>query len=325
MDPRGRMRISVVVPTWNRRRIVTQTLDALFTQAAPATDYEIIVVDDGSTDGTADALRLFQPACRFRVIEQENLGPAAARNTGFRAALADLILFLDDDMTADPGLITAHIAAHEGSGRQIVFGALFLSAESRAGIAAECFNREIGAVYLERRQRPEIAWQPEDCVFSNASMPRALLEESGGFDERFRKREDLELGIRLFDLGAQPQYAARAIARQVVEKTAADLIRDAEAFAEGDVLLARKHRGVEIKGQLSWLARQPCGKLHMLRVAAAVPALSDLLLAPLCVCGELFSRVTAARNVGVRALQMRRRIHWLSRVLKLGWRPEEAG
>lgn len=122
------MEISVVVPTYNRCRIVTRTVEALFAQSASGAEYEVIVVDDGSTDGTADALRQLRPACRFRVIAQENRGPSAARNAGYRASEANLVLFLDDDMLADPGLVAAHLAAHEEPGRRIAFGALYLSA-----------------------------------------------------------------------------------------------------------------------------------------------------------------------------------------------------
>ena len=318
-----RMEISVVVPTFNRRKIVLRTVGALLAQNLPCADYEIIVVVDGSTDGTSEALRSVQSDCRIRVIEQQNRGPSAARNTGFRAAAANLVLFLDDDMLADPGLVKGHIAAHAGPGRYIAFGALYLSPDCPFTLAAECFNREIGAFYLERNRNPQLDWHIEDCVFSNASLSRALLEEIGGFDEAFRKREDLELGIRLFHSGAQPRYIHSAVARQYSEKTSADLISDAEAFAEADVRLARKHPEVAVKGQLHWLAREPRWKLYLLRAAAAVPAFVDLCLAPVCACSEVGLRIPAFRNLGVRVLQLRRRIHWYRKALELGWqRPE---
>jgi glycosyltransferase involved in cell wall biosynthesis len=313
------MDISVVVPTFNRRKIVTRTVEALLAQSLPSGDFEIIVVVDGSTDGTADALRLLHSGPRLRVIEQQNRGPSAARNTGFRAAAANLILFLDDDMLADPWLVAAHSAAHAQAGQCVAFGALFLSPDSPPSLAAECFNREIGAFYLERKRNPQLQWQIADCVFSNASLPRVLLEESGGFDEEFRKREDLELGIRLLDSGAQPCHVDGAIAWQYFEKTSTDLIRDAEAFAEADVMLARKHPGAAIKGQLHWLALEPRWKRSLLRAAAAAPTLADLSLSPVCACGEMGLRVPVFRNLGVRALQLRRRIHWYHRVLKSGW------
>jgi GT2 family glycosyltransferase len=226
-------------------------------------------------------------------------------------------VFLDDDMLCDPGLVAAHVAAHKEGGRIVAFGALFLSADSPRSPAAECFNREIGAFHLEHRRDSGAAWQETDCVFSNASISRDLLNEFGGFDEAFRMREDLELGTRLFGAGVRPQYISNAIAYQYYDKTSADLIRDAEAFAVADVMFARKHPGVLIKGQLSWLARTPGWKANLRRIAAVWPAAVDCFLAPVCDLGEVFFHFPAFRNMGVRALQLRRRVHWLHKVLEL--------
>ena len=311
------MDISVIVPTFNRSEIVARTLATLFAQTLPSAKFEIIVVVDGSTDGTAEALNALRPACRFRVIEQENRGLAGARNTGYRAAETGLVLFLDDDMLCDPGLVAAHVAAHKEPGRVVAFGALFLSADSPPSLAAECFNREIGAFYLKQKLIPETAWQVTNCVFSNSSLPRALLAEFGGFDESFRMREDLELGTRLFAAGVRPRYISDAIAYQYYGKTSADLLRDAEAFAVADVLFARKHPEAQIQGYLSGLEKEPRWKQTLRRFAASFPTFEVCILAPLCSLGQTFFRVSALRNIGVRALQMRRRIHWLRAVGRL--------
>lgn len=90
------MVISVVVPTFNRREVVKRTVESLFAQDFPSADYEIIVVVDGSRDGTADALRALKAPCRFQIVEQANKGLAGARNSGAQAAGAELLLFLDD-------------------------------------------------------------------------------------------------------------------------------------------------------------------------------------------------------------------------------------
>lgn len=314
------MDISVVVPTYNRGKIAVRTLQTLFAQSVPASAYEIVVVVDGSTDGTADMLRQLRPACRFRVIEQENRGPSAARNAGYKAAEAALVLFLDDDMLCDPGLIAAHIAAQKGAARAVAYGAIFLSPDSPPSLAAECFQREIGAFHQQRKANPQLPWRVADCVFSNASMPRALLEESGGFDETYRKREDLELGIRLLNAGIESRYLSDAIAYQYFEKTASDLIRETEAFAVADAMLARRHPEAFIESQLIWDEQEPRWKQHMRRLAAAAPAVADIFLVPVCAFAEVFFRVPVFRALGVRALQMRRRIHWYRKVLDLGWR-----
>jgi GT2 family glycosyltransferase len=318
------MDISVVVPTFNRRELVTRSIETLLVQNCPPSQYEIIVVVDGSTDGTGSALSVMKPPCKLRVIEQANRGPAAARNTGYRAAETNLVLFIDDDMLCDPGLVAAHFAAHQQPDNSIAFGALFLSEDSPSSLAAECFNREIGALHLERKRNPDIHWKITDCVFSNASLSRSLLDKVGGFDEAFRLREDLELGARLFNAGIRAQYIPSAVAYQHYRKTSTDLIREAEGFAVADVMFARKHPQAIITGQLHSSAQDRFWKRSIRRVAAGSPAVSDLLLRPICALGEACFRVLALRNLGVRALQMRRRIHWLNKALEMGWQPSQS-
>ena len=193
--------ISVVVPTYNRREIVMRSLETLFSQDFPTSRFEIVVVVDGSSDGTVAALQALTPACRFRVIEQENRGPAAARNAGFHEAESGLVLFLDDDMQCDPGLLSAHFRAHQRLGPVAAFGALFPSPDSKANLASECFKREIGAFHLRHLVDQSAQWKVTECIFSNSSIPREVLVKVDGFDEQFRMREDLELGIRLRENG----------------------------------------------------------------------------------------------------------------------------
>ncbi|MDE3188113.1 MAG: glycosyltransferase family 2 protein [Acidobacteriota bacterium] len=312
------MDISVIIPTFNRREIVRRTVETLIAQTLPADRYELIVVIDGSTDGTAAMLRALRPACRLRVIEQENRGLAGARNSGFRAAETGLVLFLDDDMLCAPGLIAAHVAAHGTVDRMVGFGAIFLSPDSPPSLAVECFHREIGAFYLQQMQSASTSWQEIECVFSNTSLPRSVLIEADGFDEAFRMREDLELGVRLCNAGVKARYIDSAVAYQYYEKSAADLIRDAQAFAAADVMFARRYPDAPMQGQWSRYAAEPAWKRSVYTIAALSPAVMDYVLAPVCGLGERFFAVSRLRNAGVRALQMRRRIHWLHEVMQLG-------
>lgn len=308
------MEISVVIPTHNRREIVKRTLKTLFTQSLSADRYEVVVVVDGSTDGTVENLRELHPACGFQVIEQENRGPASARNTGYRAASAALVLFLDDDMLCDPELVEAHLNAHTAGASIAAFGAIFLSPDSPPSLAAECFKREIGSSHLKRTSDASLVWQLRECVFSNASLSRTTLEELGGFDESFRMREDLEFGIRLFQAGVQPLPLPTAIACQYYNKTSEDLIRDAQKFASADLLLAQKHPTAHIQGHVLTLVGEHGWKHAARSLAAHNPEAADFFLRPICTLGEAFYFILPIRNLGVRALQIRRRIHWLHHV-----------
>ena len=92
------MQVSVIIATYNRCKILARTLPTLLAQTFPSSEYEVILVVDGSTDGTSKFLRGFCSHGNLRVIEQENQGQAAAINAGLRVACGDLVLFLDDDI-----------------------------------------------------------------------------------------------------------------------------------------------------------------------------------------------------------------------------------
>ncbi|HET7104700.1 MAG TPA: glycosyltransferase family A protein [Terracidiphilus sp.] len=312
------MEISVVIPTYNRRKIVCRTLETLFAQSVPAPAWEVIVVVDGSTDGTAEAVRAMKPPCRLRVIEQENRGLASARNTGLGAAEGNLVLFLDDDMLCDRNLVAEHLAFHREVMQAVALGAIFLSPDSPPSLAAECFKREIGVFSLRQRGKPDSPIQVTDCVFGNASLPREMLAAAGGFDESLRMREDLELGLRLFQRGVCVRHVPGAVAHQFYAKRQRDLIRDVEAFAVADAQLARKHPDARNPEHLSYLSAAPLWKRALRRAAAYSPLMADTVLAPVCHLCEALIQVPALRNLGVRALQIRRRIHWLHRLAELG-------
>src|SRR5579863_73198 len=118
-DPRQEpMKVSVVIPTYNRCPILSRSVAAYFQQSVPPA--EILVVDDGSSDATPDvAARLAAPASPappgavpVRYFRQPNRGPGAARNTGIREAAGELILFTDDDIVPAADLVARHVAWH---------------------------------------------------------------------------------------------------------------------------------------------------------------------------------------------------------------------
>ena len=137
------IRLSVVIPTFNRRHVLERTLPSLLAQYFPPENYEVIVVVDGSTDGTAEMLGDLKPKCAFRVLESAHRGPGAARNLGMRAAVGDLVLFLDDDLVCTPGLLREHCASHPDSDASLVYGQIFIAPESSKTMVrhmAERFN-----------------------------------------------------------------------------------------------------------------------------------------------------------------------------------------
>jgi len=106
--------ISVVISTYNRKKILEGCLCALDQQSFESHRYEAIIVDDGSTDGTEEAMPRIREKVKYPLhyIKQDNRGPAAARNLGINSARGELILFLGDDIIAESNLLDQHIDAH---------------------------------------------------------------------------------------------------------------------------------------------------------------------------------------------------------------------
>ena len=107
--------ISIVVATWNRRQTLERTLSHLQNQSLSADRFELIVVDDGSTDGTGEMIAAIQPQLEFpvRYFWHPNRGPGYSQNVGIQNAKHDLILLLADDIWPTPGMLAAHLKSHE--------------------------------------------------------------------------------------------------------------------------------------------------------------------------------------------------------------------
>lgn len=113
--------LSIIIPTYNRAASLRKTLDSIATQTFPTDEYEVVVVDDGSTESiTSFASRDFP--FELRCVRQTNLGAAMARNNGAHHATGRLLLFLDDDILLHEGFLTALVQAHGDSDRLITMG-----------------------------------------------------------------------------------------------------------------------------------------------------------------------------------------------------------
>src|ERR1700722_2374074 len=184
------IKLSVIIPTFNRRHVLERTLPALLAQDLPAEDYEILIVMDGSNDGTVELLRGWKPKFAFRALEAPHRGPGAARNVGIRAATGELVLFLDDDLIAGPDLLRQHCASHSGSDFDIIHGPIYVAAESSQTIIRHVVERRYESYYRNLNPAMRLRF-PEGIPASiavlsslvNSSMPRDLLVRSDGFDE----------------------------------------------------------------------------------------------------------------------------------------------
>ena len=191
--------LTVVITTRNRSALLRQCLESLDSQTAPDAEFEVIVVDDGSSDGTQQMLATLKTRFRLTVVKQPPTGSSAGRNAGAARASGRLLLFLDDDEIADPGLVAAHFEAHRShGGRSVVIGAIGRrvpeGADRYARLAVESASWHIEQ--LERR--PVTFW---DCFGGNCSFERSSFEAVGGFAPDLPRENDTELAYRLHAAG----------------------------------------------------------------------------------------------------------------------------
>ncbi|MEX1254762.1 MAG: glycosyltransferase [Dehalococcoidia bacterium] len=242
------LRCSVVVPTYNRAKSLVRLLDSLAQQDIAPDDFEVIVVDDGSSDGTWHALNEARQPYRLRPLWQRNQGPGVARNAAVRVAAGELIIFVDDDVIAAPDLLRRHIEAHEAPGDLVVIGLMALADGARLSPWAEW---ESYALYKQYEAMQEGRWAPTPRQFytANASVHRVDLIAAGLFDPLFRRAEDVELAYRLRDLGLAFRFLPEAVAYHRPGRSYAAWRRMAEQYGYYDILM--------------WRAK---GRAHIIRV-----------------------------------------------------------
>ena len=248
------IKISVQMCTYNRRHLLGRALEALFAQDMPKDSYEILLVDDGSTDGTGEyAQQLAATApCRLVYLHQEHrgFGLARGRNLGIRHAQGPIVLFIDDDIVASPQLLSEHVKTHAAHADHVVRGWV---------------NH---VPNLEDIRQPSFTMDDISTAFfwtSNVSATRKHLVQAGMFDEEFNEYgwEDLELGMRLKALGLSMKYNKRAVVYHIKPRwTAQDvpkMCRQAEAKARTALMFVDK--------QPIWRVRLATG-VYPARIAA---------------------------------------------------------
>jgi glycosyltransferase involved in cell wall biosynthesis len=206
--------MTVAVASHQRREPLLRLLRELDAQAAAAPelgrDLDVLVVLDGSTDGSKEAVEAESWALPVRVHWQPNRGLASARNVGLEAAGDGLVWFLDDDLVPTPGLLERHRTAHEVGPPGVVVGPCRIPPDADAPAPLLDWWDEFYAE-LERAGRID---RFDRFTVANASAPAAVIRAAGGFDESFVTYglEDYELGVRLLAAGTPLRFDAAAVA-----------------------------------------------------------------------------------------------------------------
>ncbi len=300
--------ISVIIATRDRRDLLARTLPSVLEQRYPAASLEVVVVNDGSSDGTAQWLRALRPRCRLVVIDHHAQGPAAARNAGIAAAEGQLLLFLDDDILCDPNLVAEHAEGHRLAPGDPVHGNISLSSDSPRTLVA----RSTGAWYDSRHAAilGDGGLLDGAHVFLNAntSYPAEVIRRIGGFDAQMRSLEDVELGLRLREAGIRVQYRPEARAFELFVKSSRVFARDAHEQGVADVMISRKHPRYR---RLTPIASSDPPPLVSAAVRAAFRRLPDGVETALDRPAALAERLIArprARSLGDRMLAIQRQV-----------------
>jgi glycosyltransferase involved in cell wall biosynthesis len=224
--------VSVVVPTYNRKGYLRECLNALTDQSYPAGDYEVIVVDDGSTDGTGSFLKDYSTGKNFlRFFSQPNLGPSAARNLGIEKSKGEIICFVDDDCIADKNWIGSLAETYAdpqvgGAGGKII----------AKDVDSLCSKYVEASRFFDNENNAEVF-----IAGLNSSYRRQALCAIGGFDPFFRFSEDVDIGTRIRISGYKLRYVPDAIVFHNHRAGFQAVIRQIYCYGRGYASLHKKY------------------------------------------------------------------------------------
>ena len=260
------MFFSIVIPTYNRQPILEKCLRALENQRLTdrtVENYEVVVVDDGSTDGTLNWLKTHQAEFPHVVsYEQNHQGPSAARNLGVQQAKGDTIIFIDSDLVVTEQFLQSHATALQteekalNSDRLFTYGAVINTCNFENPTAEPYKITDFSAAYF---------------ATGNVAIAKKWLEQAGLFDTRFQLYgwEDLELGVRLKELGLKLVKCPAAVGYHwhppfTLEQIPKLIDQEIQRGRMG-VLFYEKHPTWEVRLmiQMTWLHRVLWGLLSL--------------------------------------------------------------
>jgi GT2 family glycosyltransferase len=236
-------RASVLIPSHQRRQLLERSLRALCEQTASS--YEVVVALDGCSDGSEEMLAELETPFDLRVLSRSRSGRAAACNAALAAARGEVAIVLDDDMAASPRLVERHLSHHPPGSRLCVMGGVPIVLDEAGPRAARYvqakFDRHLAAIAA-----PGYRFGARDFYSGNASLRTEVLREAGGYDEAFTVygNEDVELSLRLREIGVELRFDGEALAWQTYDKDLPGLAADNVHKGRTTVQLARSHPDV---------------------------------------------------------------------------------
>lgn len=242
--------LTVIIPTYNRKQVLARALEGYLAQSSPQLIHELLIVDDGSSDGTESMVRRFSTRSVFpiRYLRQQNKGPAAARNFGIREARSSVVLFTDSDVIPEGDLVEQHIEWHRRNPQitAAVLGCVTWPAEIKATPFMWWYGAHILFAFDKLRDKQEASFHY--FYTCNLSLKTEFLRNCGYFNEEFKSAafEDTELGYRLEKQGLQLIYNSAALAYHYQFFSFEDACRKKLANDAAAQLFFRKEAGQQI-------------------------------------------------------------------------------
>jgi len=207
--------ISVIIPTYNHANYILETLDSVFAQTY--NDYEVIVVNDGSPDNTAEILRPLATAGQIRYIEQPNQGQATARNRGLSEATGEFIAFMDDDDLWPPDKLEWQVEILRANQRLVAIGGEMLTIN---GCGEPIADKRLTAGNVSRM---ELYCGNPFASPGQVLIRRNALEAVGGFDTTIWGSDDLDLWFRMLEVGDIAKVQSLALKYRIHESNASHM------------------------------------------------------------------------------------------------------
>lgn len=189
----GKMKVSVIIPTYNRKLELISALKSVFNQTEIERIGEVIIVDDGSTDGTVQHLTDFLSTNIIQqpdviLYRQENQGVSRARNEGLKLAKCSLVAFLDSDDVWLPGKIEAQLRAFDCNNEIDFLGCNVIGEELRVPFSRISHLHRVVPLQMQIKNFP---------VTPSVVMKKRIFDEMGGFDEKLKSHEDCDYWQRI--------------------------------------------------------------------------------------------------------------------------------
>ena len=251
---------SLIVPTHNRRELLARLLTGLERQHARGARFEVVVAVDGSTDGTDEMLAGLRTAYPLRVVSHAHGGAAAARNAAIAAASGDVLLFVDDDVIPQDGLIERHLAVHSRDPLAVVAGRMAPPPDHELPVWL-AWEAAVIERHYSRIEAGLVAPSWREFWTSNASVRREHALAVGGFDKRFKREEDVDLGYRLSTLGLRFYFLPDAVIHHIPDKTLDFWLHQLRERGHDQLI----HREVRVPSAFSlvedWRNRNPLNRM----------------------------------------------------------------